>query len=139
WLEFLDTIFDGNGELIGFMKRLLGMSLVGEIFDNLLPIFYGSGSNGKSVLQETWSGVLGHDYAMSAPDGLLVASKSDKHPTEVADLFGKRFVSVNETADGGRLSESLVKRLTSRERIRARRVHENNFEFAPCHTIVLAT
>jgi putative DNA primase/helicase len=139
WLEFLDTIFDGNAELIGFMQRLLGMSLVGEVFEHLLPIFHGSGSNGKSVLQQAWGGVLGPDYAMAAPDGFLVATKSDKHPTEVADLFGKRFVYVNETADGGRLSESLVKRLSSSERIRARWLHKDFFEFPPSHTITLST
>jgi putative DNA primase/helicase len=53
WLEFLDRIFASDAELIGFVQRLLGMSLVGEIFENVLPIFYGSGSNGKSVLLET--------------------------------------------------------------------------------------
>ena len=139
WLEFLHKIFAGKSEVIGFMQRLLGMSLVGEIFENVLAIFHGSGDNGKSVLRESWSGVLGSDYAMSAPDGFLVAGKNDKHPTEVADLHGKRFVDANETKDGGRLSESLVKRLTSRERIRARRMHENFFEFPPSHTIVLST
>ena len=139
WLGFLDRIFAGNAELIAFVQRLLGMSLVGDIFENVLPIFYGSGSNGKSVLQETWCGVLGLDYGMAAPDGFLVASKHERHPTEIADLHGRRFVSVNETADGGRLSESLVKRLTSRERMRARRMKEDFWEFKPTHTIVLAT
>lgn len=121
------------------MQRILGASLVGGIFENLLPIFYGGGSNGKSVLQETWCGVLGPDYAMAAPDGFLIASKKERHPTEIADLHGKRFVSVNETADGGRLSEAKVKRLTSRERLRARRCKEDFWEFEPTHHLILAT
>ncbi len=139
WLEFLNTIFAGDQELIAFMQRLLGVSLVGEIFENILAIFYGTGSNGKSVFVETASGVLGPDYAMAAPDGFLVSQKNERHPTEIADLHGKRFVSVNETADGGKLSESLVKRLTSRERMRARRMHENHWEFKPTHTLFLTT
>jgi putative DNA primase/helicase len=139
WLLFLDRIFAGNAQLIGFVQRLLGMALVGEVIEHILPIFYGVGANGKSVLLETFCGMLGPDYAMNAPTALLMATKSDRHPTELADLHGKRFVAAVETADGGRLSESLVKELTGGDSIRARRMRENFWQFRPSHTVVLAT
>jgi putative DNA primase/helicase len=139
WLEFLDRIFDGKTDLIGFLQRLIGMALVGDVLEHVLPIFYGVGANGKSVFLETVCGMLGPDYAMHAPQGLLMASKSDRHPTELADLHGKRFVAAVETADGGRLSESLVKELTGGDSIRARRMREDFWQFRPSHTVVLAT
>lgn len=139
WLSFLDRIFDSRQPLIDFVQRLMGASLVGEVLEHVLPIYYGPGSNGKSVKIETWAGMLGPDYAMKAPPGLLMVSRSDRHPTELADLHGKRLVAAMETADGGRLSEALVKELTGGDSVRARRMREDFWQFRPSHTVVLAT
>ncbi len=138
WLKFLNRIFAGNQKLIGFVQRLMGISLVGDVQEHILPIFCGSGANGKSVLVITWLGMLG-EYGMKAPDGFLMASKTKQHPTELASLFGKRLVAVSETDDGCRLSEALVKDLTGGEPIRARRMREDFWEFPPSHTPVLST
>ncbi len=138
WLSFLNRIFDGKQELIDFIQRLMGLSLVGETQEHILPIFYGSGANGKSVLISTWLGMLG-EYAAKAPPNLLMASKSKQHPTELASLHGKRFVAASETDDGCRLSEALVKDLTGGEPIKARRMREDFWEFSPSHTLVLTT
>jgi putative DNA primase/helicase len=139
WLAFLDRIFDENERLIGFLQRLVGMALVGEVLEHILAIFYGVGANGKSVLLETLCGMLGRDYAMNAPPNLLMVAKSDRHPTELADLHGKRLVATVETADSGRLSEALVKELTGGDSIRARRMREDFWQFRPSHTVILAT
>jgi len=139
WLDFLNRIFDGDGELVGFVQRLIGMALVGEVQEHVLPIFYGTGANGKSVFVETICGVLGDDFAMMAASTLLMASGSDRHPTEVADLFGKRFVAVVETEDGKRLAESTVKGLTGGDSLRARRMREDFWQFKPSHSVFMAT
>jgi P4 family phage/plasmid primase-like protien len=139
WLSFLDRIFAGNNKLIGFLQRLVGMALVGEVLENILPIFYGSGANGKSVFLETICGMLGSDYAMTASTSLLMVDRMGRHPTERTDLHGRRFVAAIETGDGGRLSEETVKQLTSRESIRARRMREDFWEFKPSHSVFLAT
>jgi putative DNA primase/helicase len=139
WLAFLKTIFAENDEMIRFVQQLVGSALVGEVIEHVLALLYGVGANGKSVFLETICGMLGPDYAMNAPAGLLMASKSNRHPTELADLHGKRFVAAVETADGGRLSEALVKELTGGDSIRARRMRENFWQFRPSHTVVLAT
>jgi putative DNA primase/helicase len=139
WLAFLNRIFADRKPLIQFVQRLMGSSLVGEVHEHKLPIFYGSGANGKSVLIEAWCGMLGADYAMKAPSNFLVSTKSDRHPTELADLHGKRLVAAVESSDGGRLSEVLVKELTGGDSIRARRMREDFWQFRPSHTVVLAT
>lgn len=139
WLSFLDRIFAGSALMIGFVQRLLGMSLVGDVHEHILPVFFGAGANGKSVWLETVCGLLGTDYAMSASTHLLLVTKSARHPTELADLHGKRLVSAVETADDSRLSESLVKKLTGGDSIRARRMQEDFWQFRPSHTVILAT
>jgi P4 family phage/plasmid primase-like protien len=126
-------------ELVAFWQRLLGMSVAGVVEDHVLPICWGDGSNGKSTLLGAHMDTLGDDYAMKAAPDLLTVKKHDSHPTERADLFGKRVVVANETDEGVRLSEALVKELTGGDKIRARRMNENFWEFRPTHTAFLVT
>jgi putative DNA primase/helicase len=65
-------------------------------------------------------------------------AKRGSHPTELADLFGARLVASVEVEDGRRLAESLVKQLTGGDRIKARRMREDFWEFAPTHKVFLA-
>ena len=139
FLKFLDRIFAGDPHLIRFMQRLLGLSLVGQVIEQKLPIFHGSGANGKSTLIEVWCDILGPDFAMKASSNFLVVDKFGRHPTELTDLHGKRFVAAVETEDGARLAESHVKGLTGGDTIRARRMREDMWEFKPSHTLVLVT
>lgn len=138
WQEFLDSIFNGDRELIRFLQRLMGSSLPGVVLEHILPIFYGTGANGKSVFIETVMAALG-EYAMKAPAGLLMTSRGDRHPTELADLCGKRLVAITETGDGQRLNEPLMKEATGGDTIRARRMREDHWEFKPSHLAVLVT
>jgi putative DNA primase/helicase len=125
--------------LIAFVQRLLGMALTGDVREQDLYVFYGTGANGKSTLMGIVLHILGH-YGMKAAPELLMASKDhDRHPTERADLFGKRLVAAIETEQGRRLNETLVKELTGGDPIRARRMREDFWEFLPSHKIILAT
>jgi putative DNA primase/helicase len=139
WLEFLNRIFAGNGALIQYVQRLLGAALVGQVLEQTLPILWGRGANGKSVLVESFMGILGPDYAMKAPTGFLEKSLSERHPTELADLHGKRFVAAVESGEDARLSEVRVKELTGGDSIRARRMREDFWQFKPSHTLILTT
>jgi putative DNA primase/helicase len=137
--EFLRDIFEDDPQLIGFIQRLLGHCLTGDVSEQVLPIFWGAGANGKSTLLNTILAMLGSDYGIKAAPELLMKKQSQTHPTERADLFGKRFVACVETEEGCRLAESLVKDLTGGDRQRARRMREDFWEFAPTHKVVLCT
>ena len=138
WDAFLRKIFAEKETLITYMQRLVGYSLTGVAQEHILPFLYGIGANGKSTFAELLLKLFGPDYAMKAAPDLLLAKHNDSHPTERADLFGKRFVACIETEDGRRLAESLVKELTGGDRVRARRMREDFWEFAPTHHVWLA-
>ena len=89
-----------------------------------------AGGNGKGVTTNTLSGVLG-DYAMAAPMETFVASNSDRHPTDFAMLRGARLVTASETEDGRAWAELRIKQLTGGERISARFMRQDFFEFTP--------
>jgi len=137
WRAFLSTVLNGDRDLVCYVQRLVGFCLTGSTREHLLPFLYGVGANGKSTFVGTILAMLGPDYAIKAPTDLLLA-KHDQHPTERADLYGKRFVACVEAEDGRRLAESLVKELTGGDRIRARRMREDFWEFTATHKIWLA-
>jgi P4 family phage/plasmid primase-like protien len=137
WLRFLQVIMANNEALISYLQRAVGYSLTGNIGEQCLFFLYGAGQNGKSTFLATIQAMLG-PYAMQALPEMLMVRQHEQHPTERADLFKKRFVSTVEVESGKALAESLVKQLTGGERVRARRMREDFWEFDPTHKIWLA-
>jgi putative DNA primase/helicase len=139
WENFLAEIFDYCESLMGYMQRLSGYWLTGQTTEHALPVFYGTGANGKSTYVGAIFDLLGADYSGKASRDLLTAIKGDKHPTSLAWLHGKRFVAAIETAEGARLDEALVKELTGGDAVTARRMREDFWTFQPTHKIALVT
>jgi putative DNA primase/helicase len=104
WDAFLKETFDGDDELIGYMQRLAGLALLGNVRDHVLPFLHGIGANGKGVLTLVLQGLLGDadagGYAVSAPDGFLMSGRDNVHPTEIARLRGARLVVCSEQTSG---------------------------------------
>lgn len=138
WLAFLQSTFDGDNDLIQFVQKAVGYSMTGDGREQVLFICHGVGSNGKSVLLNTLRKLLNKMALQAAPD-LLMADRNRRHPTEQADLFAKRLVVCQETEQGRRFNESLLKQLTGGDGIRVRRMHEDFWEFNPTHKIWLST
>jgi len=122
--------------VIKFVRKGVGYSLTGDVSEQALFFLHGSGANGKTTLMNAVLGLSG-DYGMQAAPDLLVA-KGNTHPTELADLFGARFVASTEVEDGRRLAENLTKQLTGGDRIKARYMRQDFWEFSPTHKIWLA-
>ena len=139
WEKFLLSVFGGDEALTGYVRRLCGYWVTGVVREQVLPILHGSGANGKTTFLNSFMDVLGPDYAMKAVPDFLMVRRNENHPTDKADLFGKRFVACSETEEGKRLAESMVKELTGSEKIRARRMREDFWEFSPTHKIALCT
>jgi putative DNA primase/helicase len=139
WCQFLAAVFGKDAALVRFVQKFFGYAVTGDVREHAMAILYGSGSNGKTTLLNTVGAVLGGDYCWSAPSELLTAGFADRHPTEVADLFGRRLVSVQEFPKGKPLNEPLVKRLTGGDPVTARRMREDFWTFAPTHKFMVST
>lgn len=120
-----------------FLARLFGHALLGKVYEHVLPVFYGSGANGKTTLVEAIASVLG-DYAGTVEPGLLL-DRGETHPTGTAALHGLRLAVTHETDEGRRLAEGTVKRLTGGDKITARRMREDFWTFDPSHSLVMHT
>jgi len=135
--KFLTKVLPDQ-EVREFLARLLGYALSGHVLENILPILQGTGRNGKSTLINTVMYVMG-DYVGAASPHLLTERGAAAHPTEQADLYGKRMAFCQETDRGDRLAEATVKWLTGGDRMSVRRMYENPWEFDPSHTLFLVT
>jgi P4 family phage/plasmid primase-like protien len=137
WEKFLERVTDETVELQNFLQRVAGYALTGSTEAHALFFAYGTGANGKSVFINTLTGMLG-DYASTAPMETFTASHTDRHPTELADLRGKRLVTAQETEEGRRWAESRIKALTGGDKIKARFMRQDFFEFAPQFKLLIA-
>jgi putative DNA primase/helicase len=137
WLYFLGRIFAENDEIIAYMKRLCGYMITGETIEQQFSFFFGIGANGKGVLTNTLLGILG-SYAKTTAPETFMASKVERHLTEVADLRGARLVVASETEKGRRWAESRLKEITGASPISARFMRQDLFEYIPQLKLVIA-
>jgi putative DNA primase/helicase len=135
---FVRRIMGGSEAMVAYLARVLGRCLTGDVCEQELYFFIGEGANGKSVLVDTVLGLLG-DYAGTAPESLLTVQAHNEHPTEIADLCGKRLVVASETEEGARLKVQLVKRLTGDQRLKGRFMRQDFFEFDRTHKLVIVS
>jgi putative DNA primase/helicase len=137
FLKFLDRITGEDADLIAYLRRVLGYSLTGSTRDHALFFGYGTGANGKSVLLSTVAGILG-DYHKTAPIETFTASNVDRHPTDLAMLRGARLVTATETEEGRQWAESRIRSLTGGDRVSARFMRQDFFEFTPQFKLFIA-
>lgn len=137
FLQFLDEVFVGDKALIGFIQRVIGYALTGEVTEQALFFFYGSGRNGKSTLVDILLAVMG-GYAIQAAPEILSLRRGEVHPTEQADLSGVRIAAAQEVKEGSAWDERAVKALTGGDRIRARKMRQDFVEFRPSHKFIIS-
>ena len=130
WDKFLDEACRGDTGQIRFLRQWTGYSLTGSIQEHGLLFLHGGGGNGKGVWLNTVSHVFGN-YCQTASMDLFETSKHDRHPTELAALKGARMVCASETQEGRAWSEKRIKILTGGDRIAARLMRQDFFEFTP--------
>jgi putative DNA primase/helicase len=139
WLRHLNLIMAGNKDLIEFLQRAFGYCLTGDTSERKIFIEWGTGANGKTVTNDAIALVLG-DYAVRTPTETLLIKRNDGGiPNDVARLKGARFVYASEAEQGKRLAESLIKDISGGDKITARFLHKEFFEFYPEFKLWLGT
>lgn len=134
---FLAEILPDPG-VRAFMKRWAGYCATGVIREHVLPIWYGTGANGKGTLAELLRTVLG-DYAIGCPEGFFEEQKHRGHQTEIARLRGARLAIASETERAVNLAESKVKKLTGGDSLTGNFMRQDFFTFRPTCKFVVFT
>jgi putative DNA primase/helicase len=137
WERFLLEVLP-DAATVAYVQRAVGYSLTGLVREHCLFVLWGAGANGKSTLLGVLLELLG-PYATQAPAEILLARPNKDHPTELTVLHGRRLVVAQETDDNRRWAEATVKQLTGGDRLIARRMREDFWEFSPTHKLWMGT
>jgi len=122
-----------------FLQVWFGYTLTGDISEQCLVILQGQGQNGKSTIMSCIEHVLGDYHGQIPIESLLFNERrggGDASP-DLARLPGIRYATTREPDTNVRLSESKVKQATGGEKLLARNLHQNFFEFLPQFKITI--
>jgi putative DNA primase/helicase len=137
WAAFLDRITGGDKELAGFLQRAVGYSLTGLTSEEKLFFAHGPAASGKSTFLEAVKAMLG-EYATTADFDSFLKKQGGGVRNDIARLAGTRMVIGVEVDQGRELAEGLIKQVTGGDRIAARYLYKEFFEFTPQFTLWLA-
>ncbi|MFD5522303.1 phage/plasmid primase, P4 family [Streptomyces sp. NPDC127066] len=134
---FLERILP-DPEVRAFVQRLFGYSMLGKVTEHVMPIFTGTGANGKGTLRDAIAAAVG-DYAIEVDPAILMESKHERHGAFKMRLRGTRLAFCSETEKGRRFAEATMKRLVGGDPIEANLMHKNPITFDPSHTLIMLT
>ena len=138
WDEFLDRVTGGDKDFQRYLQEVAGMSLVGKVYEEGLVIVYGPGGNGKSTLFSVWQQLMG-SYAGTVRNEVLMGNRNGNEVAGQNLLRGKRLIITSELEESQVMQNSLLKRLTSRDKISANVKYHEPITFTPSHTLILHT
>lgn len=142
WEQFIKEVTSNDAEKADFLQRALGYSLLGTAKEECMFILHGKTTrNGKSTMLNTIENLLG-DYSTVSPVSIICRSDRSANaeaasPT-LARLKGKRFVTMAESNQYGKLDEETIKQLTGGEEITARNLYEAQMTYLPQFTLWLS-
>lgn len=138
WHDMLQKTFLGDQQLIDYVQSVMGLAAIGHVYVEALIIAYGDGHNGKSTFFNSVARVLGSYSGSISADTLTVGVRRNTK-WEITELKGKRLAIAAELEEGQRLSTSILKQITSTDKIQGERKFKDPGDFTPSHTVVLYT
>lgn len=135
WQQHLLRVTGNDRELMAYLRRVFGYCLTGETKEQVMFFIYGPTKTGKSKTIGAVLWVLG-DYAKQTPSETLLVKRYGGH-SDKARLVGSRMVVAIEAEKGEKLASALIKNMTGEDRMTARFLYKENFEFYPTFKIFL--
>lgn len=139
FLSFINQIMLQNKSLVRWVQVFLGHCLTGRTSEQIFPIFWGQGANGKSVLLDIIGSLMGPYCRKASADTWLQSRNERPVRDDLAALRGARFVWSAEPDASRRLSISTIKEMTGGEPITCRHLYGRPFTYTPQFKIVFVT
>ena len=137
--DFMNKLFP-IADLNKYMWNHLASCLIGCNKNQTFNVYHGSGSNGKSILADVMSAVLG-DYKGTVPITLVTEKRNAIGGTssEIIQLKGIRYAVMQEPSKGVKLNEGIMKELTGGDPIQGRALYSESETFEPQFNLVVCT
>ena len=137
WRSIIERAARGDQGMLAYLQRWSGYFLTGDTKEEGLMFVHGPGGSGKSTFVRVLSEVLG-TYSRACNMDAFTNRDRSEHSTEIAKLAGARLVTATETDAGAKWNEPRIKQLTGRDKIAARFMRQDEFEFMPTFKIIIA-
>jgi putative DNA primase/helicase len=125
-------------EVADWMQVRIGQAASGHpTSDDIMPVLWGGGSNGKTTILGAIQMALG-DHAVTVPERVLMANPSD-HPTELMTLRGARMAIIEETPEARHLNVKRLKDTVGTPAMTARLIRQNNVTWECTHSLIITT
>ena len=138
--DFMEKLFPIE-QIRKYMWEHLASVLIGVNLTQTFHMYIGGGENGKSVLTDLMSQILG-DYKSDAPLSLITQArmKQGQASPDVVALKGVRYAVMQEPSKGDRINDGALKELTSgTEPIRGRNLFSAPITFVPQFKLIVCT
>lgn len=132
WKKFLNEIFFDDKAKITLIQEWFGYTLLPTTKLEKWLILFGKGANGKSTLIKVWQRLLGERNCSS-----INMSQIGKE-FYAADLFNKLANFSAEVKAHSAVQDSMIKKITSGERITVEKKYEHPFQFKPYARLIFA-
>ena len=133
WRRFVAQIFP-NPSLRDFVQRAAGLSITGDMSEEVFFLCWGRGRNGKGTFLRTIAAALG-GYAATIPVELLLREGNAKTGNESAPQFavlnGVRYAITTEPDDKAEFHQGTIRTLTGRDRFPIRANYGDPFYLDP--------
>lgn len=127
-------------DLREYMWDHLASTLIGTNNNQTFNIYLGPGANGKSILVDLMSKILG-DYKGTVPSTLITQKRTSIGSTssEVYQLIGRRYAVMQELSKGDTINEGIMKEITGGDPIQCRALFKDSVTFIPQFKLVVCT
>lgn len=136
WVSKVPEWVGDDPEELSYFQKLAGLFLIGENPEACLPMWLGSGGDGKSVIANTYRTLLG-DYARTSTDSAFLDNRQAQHHEEIAWLKGCRLVLVNEINGNLPWNDARIKAVTGGESQSASYKGGHLFEYRPEYKLLI--
>jgi P4 family phage/plasmid primase-like protien len=118
----------GDATMRHYLWKWLGYFLTGDCREEQFIFLRGDEGSGKGTLVRTIATIMG-TYAWATSMDTLTESLQSRHPTSIAALNGPRLIYASETNIGRSWNEALINQLTGRDKVNARHMRQDEFEY----------
>ncbi len=133
WLEFLNQVLEGDTDRIALLREWFGYCLIYDLTQHKFLVMEGEGANGKSVVCEIFTAMLGSENVSHVPLEMF-GERFQLTPT-----LGKIANIVAEIGEVDRVAEGFLKQFTSGDRMYFDRKGIQGVDAYPTARLVFAT
>lgn len=131
WLAWLDEAMDGDIEMVEYVQRIFGESLIGKAGLRRMYFCYGPHGTGKTTITKVLREMLG-EFAGSIDFSSVThrdRSNGSAASPDVARMSGLRTITAVESRDSDKLDAARLKQLMGGDAVIARNLYQGVTEF----------